>query len=818
MLSRHQPIYTNRILRTVLIVLLGIAPFGAAAQKYVIDSLKKTIPMVSDSQKVRNLIRISYLQTHVNADSCQKYADSALAVATRAKSRRLIADSKAQLGVYYTSVSSFDKGVEYSMDAFRTFDTLEDWASASFAANIIGNASVGHENKKQALDWYRVSRDYGVKANNEFKIAIAEFGMANVEYDLKIYDSAMVHFVNCEAIFTRLGKEREAMASALTSANIDFRLGRYQDSYDHLMLIRNKIIQLDDKYLLGYWYYQKGCCLRELGRAVPGLADLQTSVVMFKQIQSPSNVKDAYDEIAKTFQKMGRYDSAYKYLQMFIHLNDSLYTAAKDTRIAEIETQFKMAEKDKQLLESNVEINRQIAEAKEKDTRQLYFIIALCILAGVVVVGFWFYRQKQHDNQIIAEEKKKSDDLLLNILPEETAEELKRAGSAKARSFDMVTVMFTDFKGFTSISEKLTAEELVGEINEYFIEFDNIIEKYGIEKIKTIGDAYMAVGGLPTPTQTHAEDVVRAALEIQAFAKRMKAEKGDKAFEVRIGINSGPVVAGIVGIKKFAYDIWGDTVNIASRMESSCVNGAINVSETTYKLVKDKFKCIPRGKVDAKGKGEMDMFFIVPDNTDRVMDFVRAKDYIVEQLKAGLSPMYYYHSVGHTLDVLKATDLLIREENITNSEQIDLLRTAAVFHDAGFLRRYDQNEVEAAAMVGDLLPGFGYSEEQIKIIQRCIMVTVIGAKPADQLEAIIKDADFDYLGRDDYWDISIMLRKEWESVGIKKTDKEWFALQISFLSNHEYHTNAAKRLREPVKMGHVKTLEKLLSKLESKSA
>lgn len=806
-----------RRMKIALLVLISIAPFSLSAQTHVADSLKKTLASVPDTQKVHNCIRISYLNTHKNLDTSLKYADSAYAMALRTNNRRLIGLAKAQLGVHYTSGSSFDKGLEYSIEAFKIFDTLNDYASASYAANIIGNASIGHDNKKQALEWYRISRDYGAKAHNDYKVAIALFGMANVEFELKIYDSAMVHFVTCEEIFKRLGKDRDAIASALTSANIDYRLGRYEQSYDRLMNIRNDVMATEDKYLLGNWYWQRGCAQRELGRNVPGLADLQTALTMFRQIKSYTSIKDCYDEISKTYEGMGRYDSAYHYLQKYIHLNDSLYNAAKDTRITEIETQFKMAEKDLELQKSNLEINKQIAAAKEKDTRQVYFIIALSIMLAVVLLGLWGYRQKQKDNRIIAEEKRKSDELLLNILPLETAEELKRSGTAKARNFDMVTVMFTDFKGFTSYSEKLTAEELVGEINEYFSEFDNIIQRYGIEKIKTIGDAYMAVGGLPTPKETHAEDVVNAALEIQAFAKRRKLEKGDRAFEVRIGINSGPVVAGIVGIKKFAYDIWGDTVNIASRMEATSVNGGINVSATTYNLIKDKFKCIPRGWIDCKGKGEMDMYFIVPDNTDRVMDYVRAKDYILEQLKSGLSPQYYYHSVGHTLDVLKAVDMLIKEEGVTNSEHIDLLRTAAVFHDAGFLRRYDKNEVEASSMVADLLPRYGYSKEQIEIIQRCIMVTVIGAKPSDQLEAIIKDSDFDYLGRDDYWDISVMLRKEWESVGITKTDKEWFALQISFLSNHEYHTEAAKRLREPVKMAHVKVLEKLLEKLEAKS-
>ena len=213
----------------------------------------------------------------------------------------------------------------------------------------------------------------------------------------------------------------------------------------------------------------------------------------------------------------------------------------------------------------------------------------------------------------LAEEKKKSDDLLYNILPLETAEELKRDGKTKPRRYDSVTVLFTDFKGFTMISEKLSAEEIVNEIDLCFGTFDNIMEKYNMEKIKTIGDAYMCVGGLPVPNSTHAVDAVKAAMEI----KKWVHEHGDycrernlPVFEIRIGLHTGPVVAGVVGSKKFAYDIWGDTVNIASRMESSSEPGEINVSGATYQLVKNHFQCKHRGKVQAKNKGEIDMYYI----------------------------------------------------------------------------------------------------------------------------------------------------------------------------------------------------------------
>jgi class 3 adenylate cyclase len=210
-------------------------------------------------------------------------------------------------------------------------------------------------------------------------------------------------------------------------------------------------------------------------------------------------------------------------------------------------------------------------------------------------------------------EKKKSDDLLFNILPLETAEELKRDGKTSPRKFESVTVMFTDFEGFTKRAEQLTPDELVDEIDECFSAFDQIIDKYGIEKIKTIGDSYMCAGGLPVPNSTHPTDVAEAAIEIihwvdQHMKKRIAANK--PFFDVRIGIHTGPVVSGVVGSKKFAFDIWGDTVNTASRMESGGEPGRINISGDTYAQIKDHFKCTHRGKIPAKNKGNIDMYFL----------------------------------------------------------------------------------------------------------------------------------------------------------------------------------------------------------------
>jgi class 3 adenylate cyclase len=232
-----------------------------------------------------------------------------------------------------------------------------------------------------------------------------------------------------------------------------------------------------------------------------------------------------------------------------------------------------------------------------------------------LAAGIFFIQRRRitKEKKRSDELRKRSDELLLNILPAETAEELKLTGEAKAKNFDWVTVMFTDFKDFTKISDTLSPTDLVAELHYLFQAFDNIIHKYNIEKIKTIGDSYMAAGGLPVANQTHAKDLVNAAIEIVAFMEKHKLqriEENKPVFEIRIGINTGPVVAGIVGVKKFQYDIWGDTVNLASRMESSGEPGKVNISGSTYELVKNDFTCTYRGKIQAKNKGEVDMYFV----------------------------------------------------------------------------------------------------------------------------------------------------------------------------------------------------------------
>ncbi len=213
-------------------------------------------------------------------------------------------------------------------------------------------------------------------------------------------------------------------------------------------------------------------------------------------------------------------------------------------------------------------------------------------------------------NRLLSDEKQRSDDLLLNILPAEVADELKETGRAGARFFTDVTVIFTDFVAFTKAGERLSPQELVSELDTCFQAFDTIMGAHNIEKIKTNGDSYLAAAGVPVPHADHAKACVSAALEIIRFMTQRKKLVGDKTFDIRIGIHSGNVVAGIVGIKKFAYDIWGDAVNTAARLEEKCLSNRINISDSTYRLVKDDFEIEYRGEIPAKNKGLLKMYFI----------------------------------------------------------------------------------------------------------------------------------------------------------------------------------------------------------------
>lgn len=364
-----------------------------------------------------------------------------------------------------------------------------------------------------------------------------------------------------------------------------------------------------NKYKQSQFFYRFGQFFCRQGNKGEAVEQFHLAYNIAQEVPYFDYMLSSSRQLEGLYYNMGDYQDAYLYSVTTRNLGDSINDMSKKEQMIMNSINREQQVRDKINEEQKRESERMIRQKKTERNMLAGFVAFLFILSFVI---FRNYRAQKKSNIRLDEEKKRSESLLLNILPGETAEELKQTGKAKAKHFGEVTVMFTDFKDFSLASEKMKADELVEEIHFYFSEFDRIVTRYGIEKIKTIGDSYMCVGGLPVCNDTHAKDVVNAALELQEFIdvqKILREHSGRPWFELRIGINTGPVVAGIVGTRKFAYDIWGDTVNTASRMETCGEPGKVNISGATYEKIKDHFSCIYRGKVEAKHKGLVDMYF-----------------------------------------------------------------------------------------------------------------------------------------------------------------------------------------------------------------
>jgi ligand-binding sensor domain-containing protein/class 3 adenylate cyclase/predicted metal-dependent HD superfamily phosphohydrolase len=442
----------------------------------------------------------------------------------------------------------------------------------------------------------------------------------------------------------------------------------------------------------------------------------------------------------------------------------------------------------------------------------------------------------EEQKRLLQIEKDKSEKLLRNIIPESTAEELKNKGRASARAYKTVSVLFTDFVGFTKIAEGLKPTELVLKLDIYFRKFDEIIVKNNLEKIKTIGDAYMCAGGVPVRNNTNPIDAVLAALQIQDYMSRLKHEaiaNGTEYWELRLGINTGEVTAGVIGSERLAYDIWGATVNQAQRMEMMGDAGRVTISGATFKFIEPFFECTFRGKVQSKSKGLIDMFTVerikpelsvngeglIPnDRFQQIVNlhlyssinYYKAERHIMKELEKKLSPKLHYHSIAHTKDVVRAIERYALLEGVTD-EGLFLLKSAATYHDAGFVESYEKNEAIGARMAEEILPKYGYSQQHIEQIKELIFVTEIPHHPKNLLEEIICDADLDYLGRDDFHEIADKLRLELREHGKIDSDRQWDEMQVAFLKHHRYFTPTAIASRQQKKL---KNLQEVMQRLE----
>ena len=438
----------------------------------------------------------------------------------------------------------------------------------------------------------------------------------------------------------------------------------------------------------------------------------------------------------------------------------------------------------------------------------------------------------ERQKKLLEEEKAKADALLYKILPDEVADELKHTGKSSIRNYREVSVMFTDFKGFTKIAENMSPEELVKRLENHFINFDKIVQKHKITPIKTVGDSYMAAGGVPLRNKEHPVLMVLAALEIQRYMQSRKViakEENRDFWALRIGIDTGPVIAGVIGTERIAYDIWGDTVNVASRMEMTAEQERVNITGRTHEHIKPFFNCTFRGKVLAKNKGYINMYYvdrIIPQLSEDEEGFLPNEKFwpyvnlhlytklkhqelyndVLQYLNDNLDEDLHYHGAFHTANVVKSVERLCIMEGVINEDAL-LLKAAALLHDVGFVEKYERNEHIGAKMAQEWLPKYNFNDDQIKKVCAFILVTNVETEPQNLLEKIIRDADLDYLGRSDFMDISENLKKELMIKGKVKTDKEWDEIQIEFLDKHRYYTESARALRREQKEKHLELVK-----------
>lgn len=511
------------------------------------------------------------------------------------------------LGDYPEALESYFTSIEFAKKSDNQQGVGEIYVSIADVYSIMGNALTADNYYNQGIELLR-------EANYPPSLASALLNAGDNAFKVDKFDLALTYFKESTDIFGEvdypLGKGyglgnvgmvyaaqgQDVLAEQNMNEAIEIleELQDYPPISEYLIAI-SEIYQKKEDWQTAIDYAKRSL-------------DLAT------QYGLKDEISDANLKLFELYEKLGEEALALNYFKSHIAYRDSVKNIEAVQQMADTRTDFEVAQKQ-------LEVNLQ------KKNQRIILIATTITIVFIGLLAFGQYRRFRFvraTNKIIAEEKKRSDNLLLNILPEETAEELKANGKVQAKKYESATVLFTDFAGFTSYSKDLSPEVLVETVSHYFSKFDEIMEKYGLEKIKTIGDSYMCAGGLPFATKDHAHKMLCAAFEIASFTEETKQDlsTSEMSFDIRIGISSGPVVAGVVGSKKFAFDIWGDTVNIAARMESNAERGKINISESTYNLVKDSFNCSYRGEIEVKNRGILKMYY-----ADSIIDGLTFKQY-----------------------------------------------------------------------------------------------------------------------------------------------------------------------------------------------
>jgi adenylate cyclase len=541
-------------------------------------------------------------------DEALKYHHRALAIREAAKDTEGMSSSYNNIAFIYQTQGKIPDALDYFSKALKISEQVKDKDGEATALENIGFIYKEQKQYESAKEFFFKSLAVHESIHDKYGTGYSLNAIGGLYEEMGNPDSALYYFNRALKLRSEIADKQGIAYTLKNIGNVYVKLNKPEEAKQSFRKSLEAFESLGDKRGISIVTNLYGASVLDGGNYEEGRTYLEQSLRLAKELGFPADIRNAAGNLQRLFRKKSQWKEALLMNDLFIQMRDSVENDINKKASLKNQAWYEY-EKKEALLKSEQEKKNAIASAELKKQK----LIRNSASGGLVIVVLFLAVVFRQRNKISAE-KKRSDELLLNILPAETAEELKTTGSAKAKSFDLVTVLFSDFRNFTQAAEKLSPEELVSEINLCYSEFDKIIGRHGIEKIKTIGDAYMCAGGLPVTNSTHPIDVVKAGLEMQDFIAKHKSERektGQPFFELRIGVHTGPVVAGIVGIKKFAYDIWGDTVNTASRMESSGEAGKVNISGTTYDLIKDRFVCEYRGKVKAKNKGEIDMYFII---------------------------------------------------------------------------------------------------------------------------------------------------------------------------------------------------------------
>jgi class 3 adenylate cyclase/predicted transcriptional regulator len=555
------------------------------------------------------------------------------------------------IGLVNKKQGKYLEGLDYYHQSLKIYEAIKDNQGIANLYSNIGVIYYDRGDDTKALENYLQSLKFAEQAGDKFRILIALNNIGGIYYDKKAtYDKALQYYLKALPLCEELGKKEEMGAitvnigdiysflkddtKALYYYNMSLKAYGNTDGSLNVYNAMGKLYKKEAKFDLALKNHSQALAIAQkvnnktsiaqslmgLGNVYKEKEDYQTAISYYKKAEAPAveiqalhELKDLYKDMAKAYEKSADNTNALKYQTLYTNVKDTLYNIDTDKKLGGLQFDFDLQKKQGEinLLTKDIALTDLKLKRQQFAKRVLFGGLGLVFLIAALI--FRNYRIKVKTSRILNRQKGEIEGLLLNILPAEVAKELQVNGHASPRNYESVSVMFTDFKGFTNIADKISPQELVEELNTCFIAFDNIIGKYNLEKIKTIGDSYMCAGGIPTPDKDHVFNMIKASLEIKDYIIRNNIKRGQAGLEpwyLRIGIHVGPVVAGVVGKKKYAYDIWGGTVNIASRMESNGEPGKVNISSDTYELIKDKYDCVYRGKISAKNIGEIDMYFV----------------------------------------------------------------------------------------------------------------------------------------------------------------------------------------------------------------